>query len=81
MASFLKSVLLATLEIQTRSKQNVPSKKPRIWIMGKEGEGTRQRACMNDPRTWTTGWELTVRVRVDWAEEGKGGKIGTTIIE
>ena len=28
---------------------------------GKEGEGIRQRTCMNDPRTWTT-WGLTVGV-------------------
>ena len=36
---------------------------------------------MNDPWTWTTVWELTVGVGVGWAEEGKGGKIGTTVIE
>ena len=45
-------------------------------IMGKEGEGTRQRPCMNDTRTWTTVWELTVVVGMAWAEEGKGRKIG-----
>ena len=28
----------------------------------KEGEGTRQRIYMNDPKTWTTVWELTVGV-------------------
>ena len=33
----------------------------------KEGEGIRQRTCMSDPWTWTTGWELTV---------GVGGGIG-----
>ena len=27
-----------------------------------EVEGTSQRTCMNDPRTWTTVWELTVGV-------------------
>ena len=36
---------------------------------------------MNDPRTRTTGWGLTVGVGLGWAEEGKGGKIGTTEIE
>ena len=33
----------------------------------KEGEGARQRTCINDPWTWTTGWELTV---------GAGGEMG-----
>ena len=28
--------------------------------MGKEGEGTSQRICLNDPRTWITVWGLTV---------------------
>ena len=45
------------------------------------GEGTRLRTWMNDPQTWTTEWELTVGVGVGWAEEGKGRKIGTTVIE
>ena len=45
-----------------------------------EEEGTRQRASMNDPRTWTTAWGLTVG-GVGWTEEGDGGKIGTTVIE
>ena len=35
---------------------------------------------MNDPRTWTTAWGLTVG-GVGWTEEGDGGKIGTTVIE
>ena len=26
----------------------------------KEGEGTRQRTCMNDPWTWTSVWGFTV---------------------
>ena len=28
---------------------------------------------MNDPWTWTAGWELTVAVGLGWAEEGGGG--------
>ena len=31
--------------------------------------------------TWTTVWELTVGARVAWVGVGKGGKIGTTVIE
>ena len=46
----------------------------------KEGGRTSQRACMNDPWTWTTVWELTVQ-GVGWVEEDKGRKIGTTVIE
>ena len=34
-----------------------------------------------DPQTWTSMWELTVRVGLGWAEEGQGGKIGTTVTE
>ena len=29
----------------------------------KEGEGTSQRTCMNDPWTWTMVWGLTVGTR------------------
>ena len=36
---------------------------------------------MNDQWTWTTVWELTVEAGVGWVEEGKRGKIGTTVIE
>ena len=32
---------------------------------------------MNDPWTWKTGWGSTVGV--GWVEEGKGGKIETTV--
>ena len=48
-----------------------------------EGRGKDKRACTSDPWTWTS-------VRTDcgsvgeglgWAEEGKGRKIGTTVIE
>ena len=46
----------------------------------KEREGTRQRTCMNDPWTWTTGWELTVGAGVGGAEEGKGGEVRITVI-
>ena len=44
-------------------------------------EGTSQRTCMNDPGTWTTVWKLIAGSRVGWAEEGKGGKIRTTVVE
>ena len=36
-------------------------------IMVGRREGTRRRTCMNDPRAWTTVWELTV---------GVGGRVG-----
>ena len=36
---------------------------------------------MNDPWTWTTGWGMTVGTGGGWGEEGKGGKIGTTVTE
>ena len=49
-----------------------------------EGEGTSRRTCVNEPWTWTTVWGLTVGAGVGaegWAEKGKGGEIGTTVIE
>ena len=49
--------------------------------MWKEEEGISQRACMNDPWTWTTVWGWTVGVGSSWMAEGKGGKLGTTVIE
>ena len=45
--------------------------------MWKEGKGNGQRTCMNDPWTYAMVQGLTVGVGVGWAEEGKGGKIGT----
>ena len=38
--------------------------------VGKEGVGIRQRACMNDPRTWAVVWGLTggMGVRTEWSE-------------
>ena len=47
--------------------------------MGKRGEGSSQRTRTNDPWTWTKVWGLTVGVGVGGMEEGKGGKIGTTV--
>ena len=47
---------------------------------GKDGKGLDKETCMNDPRTWTAVWGLSVGVG-GWAEESKGGKIGTSIIE
>ena len=47
----------------------------------KEGEGTSQSTCMSDPWTWTTVWGWTVGTGVCWMGEGKGGKVGTTVIE
>ena len=39
--------------------------------MKEEGDGTRPRACRNDPWTWTTVGEVTVGVGgVGWEEEG-----------
>ena len=46
----------------------------------KEGEETSQGTCKNDSSSWTARWGMTLGVGVDWAEEGKGGKIGTTLI-
>ena len=49
---------------------------------GKKGKGLdKEHALMT--HGWTTVWELTVGVGVEvgWTEEGKGGKIETTLIE
>ena len=32
----------------------------------KEGEGSSQRTCMNDPWTWTKGWGWTVGAGSGW---------------
>ena len=37
----------------------------------KEGEGTIQRTCMNDPWIWPMVWGLTVEQGLSWAEERK----------
>ena len=43
----------------------------------KEGEGTRQRTCMNDSQTCTTVWELTVGRGGGISRKGaKGEKLG-----
>ena len=43
----------------------------------REGEGIRERTCMNDPQTWTTVWELTVGVRRGHGQRrAKGEKLG-----
>ena len=47
----------------------------------KEGEGTRERICLNDPRTWTTVWGLTVGVEVGMSRGRQRGKTETTVIE
>ena len=47
----------------------------------KEGKGIRQRTYMNDPWIWTMVGGLTGSGVMGWAEEGKGGKIGTAVIE
>ena len=39
-----------------------------------EGEGTRQRTCMNDPQTWTTGWGLTLGIGGGMGRGGQRGK-------
>ena len=48
---------------------------------GKEGEGTSQGTCMNDPQTWTMGWGLTVGAGDGLGRGGQRGKIESTIIE
>ena len=40
----------------------------------KEGEGSRQRTCVTDQRTWTTVWELTVGARGGMGGGGQRGK-------
>ena len=50
-------------------------------IMVQRGEGTRQRICMNDPKTWTTVWELTVGAGGGMGRGGQRGVIGTTVKE
>ena len=47
----------------------------------KEEERISQRTCMSDPWTWTMAWGRLWERGLDWAEEDKGGKIGTTAIE
>ena len=39
-----------------------------------ERRGRDQRTCMNDPRTWTTVWELTVGVGGGMCRGGQRGK-------
>ena len=54
------------------------------WGVGyhiKEGGGTRQRTRVGDPWTWIAVWGLTGGLGVGSVEEGKGGKLGTTVIE
>ena len=41
---------------------------------GKEGEGIRQRTCMNDPWTWTTERRLTMGERGGLDGRGQKGK-------
>ena len=40
----------------------------------KEGEGTGQRTCINNPWAWTMVWELTVGVGCGMGEGGQRGK-------
>ena len=49
--------------------------------MVERGEGTSQETHVNDPWTWTMVWGLLWEQGMGWAEEGKGGKIGTTVTE
>ena len=42
----------------------------------KEGEGTRQRTCMNDPQTWTMVWGLTLGVEGAGWKRAKGEELG-----
>ena len=36
---------------------------------------------MNDPRTWTTVWELTVGADSGMGRGGQSGEIGITVME
>ena len=71
--------------METGNKQQADSvqRKGRRGDWWKEGEGASQRACTNDPRTWTTVWGWTMGVRRGGSLDrgGQRGKIGTTIIE
>ena len=53
-------------------------KEGREWW--KEGEGTSQRTCRNDPWTGTTEWRLIVGAGHGLGRGGQRGKIGTTVI-
>ena len=46
----------------------------RRGILVERDEGTRQRTCMNDPRTWTRVRELTVGVGNGMGGRGQRGK-------
>ena len=45
----------------------------RGMVVGRR-DRTRQRTCMNDPRTWTTVWGLTVAVGIGMGRGGQRGK-------
>ena len=47
----------------------------------KDGEGTSQGTCLNDPRTQTIGWGLAVGGGVGLGGGEQRGKIGTTVIQ
>ena len=65
----------------TWSRLTVTREKGQSRQWWKEGEGTRQRTCMDDPRTRTTVWELTVGAGSGMGSGGERGEIGTTVME
>ena len=67
--------------METWSRLTVTRGEDRGGQWWKEGEGTRQRTCMNDPQTWTTVWGLTVVVGRGLGGGGQRGENGTTLIE
>ena len=46
----------------------------------KEGEGISQRTYMKGPWSWTMVWGPTMEVKGRLGREGKGEKMGTTVI-
>ena len=62
--------------METRNRLTVTRGEEGEGQCWKEGEGTGQTTCMNDPWTWTTvGMNCGSR---EWGriKEGKGGKLG-----
>ena len=59
--------------METRNRLTVTRGEEGEGQCWKEGEGTGQTTCMNDPWTWTTVWALTAGVGVwDQQRRAKG---------
>ena len=61
--------------METWSRLTAARGKGREKEWWKQGEGTRQRTCMNDPWTWTILWELTVGMGAGLGRGQQRGKI------